>query len=130
MKSSIYEILEHYIEERTNGNHLIEGQCRQWLSEQEKNSEEIDEILIEFEDEWTKEQLLENGKKKGHQLIMFGSIGFVGLSITTIILALNGVLLPFLILFVGASLFPILSGYSEIRYTKYRKERRAIKWKN
>lgn len=130
LKRSLYEMLEHYIEERANGNHLIEDQCRQWLSYQGKNSEEIDDILIEFDDEWVKEQLQGNSRKKGRRMLFYGSIGFVSTSTFTIVLAFQGVLSYIPYGFVAFMTFIMLKGASEIRDAKYRKERRAIKWEN
>lgn len=130
MKQSTYEILEYYLEQKLNGNIMAEKESRKLFKRLGKTEDEIDHLLIEFDDEWTKEQLQGNGRKKGRKMLIFGSIGFLVTSAFTIILSFQGILSYIPYGFVAFMAFIMLKGSSEIRDAKYRKERRAFKWEN
>jgi len=130
MKQSVHEILEHFLAQKLLGNKNVEKESREFLKKLGKAEDEIDHLLIEFDDEWTKEQLFGMGIIKAKKLFILSLFGFSVLAVITIVWALKGVIYTALIAFVGVMCIGMLKGVSEIRDAKHRIKRRAFKWSN
>lgn len=128
MNESLYELLEYFIEQKYLKNSTVENECRTQLKQTGKTEDEIHDILIEFDDEWTKEQLQGESRKKAKFFIIGGGLGFVFGGVYLVYLALLGGFSTGSIVLLAGSALTVLKGFNEIADAKRRKVRRALKW--
>lgn len=125
-------IAEDYFQERMSTGIYDEKTYTQRLKKLRKTDSQIQDVLIELDDDYTKFQLHGMTPKRAKLMALVGfSIAFTAILIAFLAALgtlLNGTFSTVLITGIGTGLVSGLKGLNELKMERYRKERRAIKW--
>lgn len=129
---ALITLLNNYLEDRKNKRFSSEA-FKNELRKLGKNEEEIHELYIEFDDEWTKEEMSLLNLKKSKGQMIYGTLLAVGMGTASILSAVQvyDAGTPGIIIFDGAvatGLLLFLKGFNDMRMEKIRKKRRIMKW--
>lgn len=129
---TIVTLLNNYLEDRKHKRFSSEN-FKNELRKLGKSEEEIHELYIEFDDEWTKEEMSLLNLKKSKGQMLLGALLAVGMGTASVLSAVQvfdtgkrG-----MIIFYGAvaaGLLLVMKGFNDMRMEKIRKKRRIMKW--
>lgn len=130
-RETIYEVLIDYLEQRKSAQLDLQS-IRRRMEKIGKTEDEIHQLLIEFDDEWDREQLHLHEVKYAKSLFLGGLILAFSIGIVSILSAMNiGPFsrIPFIWYGgVAAGLLLAFKGRNGIRKTKFREKRLKIKY--
>ncbi|MFT6982412.1 MAG: hypothetical protein ACJAUD_001179 [Crocinitomicaceae bacterium] len=127
------DIVEEYLSARISKNPIPNKQIQQRIKRTRVPEEIVDDILLEMEDEWDREQLNQFAFKKAKMRMITGSLGSLSIFIIIIASILFNlmperiIIVPYVLMAYGFLIS--FQGYFQIRKSKMVKERREIKWR-
>ncbi|MCR9171416.1 MAG: hypothetical protein NXI10_02920 [bacterium] len=128
---TVYDILLDYLEQRKSFN-LDSKSIERRLSKIGKNEDQIHEIMVEFDDEWDREQLFQHELKKANFNLYGGGFLAVAFAVLSILSALNVITFGGVnFVFYGAVAFSTASaiwGWNTLRKSDLRDKRLRIKY--
>jgi cation transport ATPase len=132
MREKAIDILEDYLEQRKNHHIIPEIKLQQRFRRIGIPEEEMHEVLVELNHEWSKEQTNQINYKKAKTQIIFGLLISLLAMVLSILSALGLVFGSQLFIFtyggIATGLIAAIAGYSTIRGARSKKKRRELKW--
>lgn len=129
-KETVYDILLDYLDQRRNGALDLE-KIQTRLESIGKNDEQVQEIMIVFDDEWDQDCMLERSVKNAHVIFAGGAVVAISLGIVSFLSFLGYV--PLVLLWAGgvtAGIMLTIKGWNGIRYKKLHEKRLKNKYQS